>query len=177
MMKYSAVEYSWWKFWCFDPTPTVEIMLCLLHLISCSLPIIHCSPLLSSPAPFSCTNLPDQIDLKRNLFKELVLFFVFFAWFMRKKSKNWTYSFNKFRLRFKLFFFHISYLFYLIISHIFPYVYPYVYPCICPCISFHHFTCISLYLSLYFRNSHLMDPWNFFTSVSSRSASSEQKMN
>ena len=35
------------EFWSFDPTPTVEIMLCLLHLILCSLYIIHCSPLLS----------------------------------------------------------------------------------------------------------------------------------
>ena len=99
--------------------------------------------LLSSPAALSSTILPDQLDLERNLFKELVLFFCFFCViFMRKKSKYRTKSFNEFRLRFKLFFFHISYLFHLIIqhilhsviSHIFPYVYPYVYPCVYPCI-------------------------------------------
>ena len=50
-------------------------------------------------AALSSTILPDQIDLKRNLFKELVLFFNFFRINHAKKSKNKTNSLNKFRLR------------------------------------------------------------------------------
>ena len=119
------------------------------------------SPLLSSPAAFSCTILTDQIDLKRNLLKELVLFFCLFCViFMRKKSKYWTNSFNKFRLRFKLFFFHTSYLFHIIISHIFhsviSHIFPYLNPCICSCISLCFSICLSLNSSLYFTQSFHM---------------------
>ena len=46
------------------------------------------SPLLSSPAALSSTNLPDQIDLKRNLFKELVLSFCLFCVIYAKEIKK-----------------------------------------------------------------------------------------